>query len=96
MAAFSSLVMVLSSSLGAMDCRILVFRGRIMDTDGAVSVLNRVVTVFEGFENLEDLLCTFTSSSDKVRMSFIIFFRVLSVRAEYTVACCSRWRLNMS
>lgn len=54
MAAFTSLVMVLSSSLGAMDCRILVFRGRIMATDGAVSVINRVVTILR-FEHPGDL-----------------------------------------
>jgi hypothetical protein len=45
MAALTSLVMVPSSSLGAMDCTILVFRGRITDTYGAVSVLNMVVTI---------------------------------------------------
>ena len=89
-AALTSRVMVLSSSLGAMDCIIFVFRGRTMDTDGADSVLNRAVTILSGLSTWRTSSATFTSSSDKVTMTLIFLFRALSVSAENIAACCSR------
>lgn len=77
MAALTSLTVGLSSSLGSMELRTVVLRGRIIDTEGVDSVLISVVRTSITSSAI------LTSWSDNV--AILLFLRAFSVSAEYTV-----------
>lgn len=86
------LVMVLSFSLDAMDCRILVFRGRIMGTMVQFRC-SQSCYCFEGFEHLEDLLCLFRIVIRQGDNVFDIFFQGLV--CQCTVYSCLLLKITL-
>lgn len=80
----------------SMNYEIFVFRGRTMDTDGAVSVLCRVITILWGLSTWRTFSATFTSSSHKVTMFFSFFEGFVCQKEEITAVCCLRQCSNMS
>ncbi len=63
MAALASLMVVLSSALDAMDFSIIFCSGIIIETEGDVYVLTRVITFFRGLRILMRPSASFVSLS---------------------------------